>query len=206
MSESIAKPRRHLASDTYAGICPEALEAMLAANAEGHAAGYGDDAWTAKACDGLREIFETDCEVFFVFNGTAANVLGLRAVVESHQAVLCSEESHLNRHECGAPARLIGCKLITLPHEGGKIRPAAVERIRNAVRREVDIKIDVLNYRKDGSTFHNALYVGPVRDEEGKVVYFFASQLDVSEHHRMQAEIDDLKARLADAEGRPDRR
>ncbi len=67
-------------------------------------------------------------------------------------------------------------------------------------------RIDILNYRKDGSTFHNALYVGPVRDEDGKVVYFFASQLDASEHHRMQAEIDDLKSRLAEAEARLDRR
>lgn len=86
--------------------------------------------------------------------------------------------------------------------QGPGTDPAAVDRIRGAIRDEVDIKIDVLNYRKDGTTFHNALYVGPVRDEEGKVVYFFASQLDVSEHHRMQAEIDDLKDRLAEAEAK----
>lgn len=84
--------------------------------------------------------------------------------------------------------------------QGPDTDPAAVDRIRSAIRNEVDIKIDVLNYRKDGTTFHNALYVGPVRNEDGKVVYFFASQLDVSEHHRMQAEIADLKARLAEAE------
>lgn len=90
--------------------------------------------------------------------------------------------------------------------QGPGTDPKAVERIRNAVRDEIDIKIDILNYRKDGSTFHNALYVGPVRDEEGKVVYFFASQLDVSEHHRMQAEIDDLKSRLAEAEAGLDHR
>jgi len=78
----------------------------------------------------------------------------------------------------------------------------AVNRIREAIRDEVDIRIDILNYRKDGSTFQNALYVGPVRDEEGKVVYFFASQLDVSEHHRLRAEIAELKARLAEAEAK----
>ncbi len=90
--------------------------------------------------------------------------------------------------------------------QGPDTDPEAVARLRGAIRDETDIKIDILNYRKDGSTFHNALYVGPVRDEDGKVVYFFASQLDVSEHHRMQAEIDDLKSRLAEAEARLDRR
>ncbi len=86
--------------------------------------------------------------------------------------------------------------------QGPDTDSAAVDRVRAAIRDERDIRIDILNYRKDGSTFQNALFVGPVRDENGKVVYFFASQLDVSEHHRMQAEIDDLKARLADAEAK----
>ena len=71
---------QQFASDNNAGICPEALEALIRANAEGHAVGYGDDAWTQKACDRIRELFETDCEVFFVFNGTAANALALAQV------------------------------------------------------------------------------------------------------------------------------
>ena len=86
--------------------------------------------------------------------------------------------------------------------QGPDTDSAAVDEVRAAIRDERDIRIDILNYRKDGSTFHNALFVGPVRDETGKVVYFFASQLDVSEHHRMRAEIDALKARLADAEAK----
>ena len=90
--------------------------------------------------------------------------------------------------------------------QGPDTDPQAIARIRTAIREEVDIKIDILNYRKDGSTFHNALYVGPVRDEAGRVVYFFASQLDVSEHHRMQAQIDALTSRLAETEGRRERR
>ena len=69
--------RQQFASDNNAGMCPEALEAFLAANADGHTVGYGDDAWTAKACDLVRALFERDCEVFFVFNGTAANALAL---------------------------------------------------------------------------------------------------------------------------------
>lgn len=86
--------------------------------------------------------------------------------------------------------------------QGPDTDPAAVARIRDAIREEIDIKIDVLNYRKDGSTFQNALFIGPVRDEQGKVVYFFASQLDVSEQHRMAAEIADLTTRLAEAEAK----
>jgi PAS domain S-box-containing protein len=86
--------------------------------------------------------------------------------------------------------------------QGPGTDPAAIDRIRDAIRKAVDIRVDLLNYRKDGSTFHNALFVGPVRDEEGHVVYFFASQLDVSAHHAMTAEIADLKERLASAEAR----
>ncbi len=86
--------------------------------------------------------------------------------------------------------------------QGPDTDPAAIARIRQAVRDEVDVRVDLLNYRKDGSTFHNALFMGPVRDATGQVVYFFASQLDVSEHHAMQAEIARLQARLAAVEGR----
>ena len=68
---------QHFASDNNAGMCPEALEALVRVNAEGHAPGYGADAWTEQACARIRELFETDCAVFFVFNGTAANALAL---------------------------------------------------------------------------------------------------------------------------------
>jgi PAS domain S-box-containing protein len=84
--------------------------------------------------------------------------------------------------------------------QGPETDPAAVERLRAAIREEIDVRVDLLNYRKDGSTFHNALFVGPVRDDVGQVVYYFASQLDVSEHHRMAAEIAHLRVKLAMAE------
>ena len=71
--------RRHFASDNYAGICPEAFAAMAAAN-QGHVTSYGDDPWTARAAEMIRELFGTQCEVFFVFNGTAANSLALAAI------------------------------------------------------------------------------------------------------------------------------
>ncbi|MEE7504596.1 PAS domain-containing protein [Methylobacterium mesophilicum] len=86
--------------------------------------------------------------------------------------------------------------------QGPDTETAAVDRLRDAIRRAEDVRVDLLNYRKDGSTFQNALYVGPVRDEEGRVVYFFASQLDVSEHYALTAEIERLKAALAEAEAK----
>ena len=86
--------------------------------------------------------------------------------------------------------------------QGPETDPAGIERLRAAIRREDDIKIDLLNYRKDGSVFQNALYVGPVRDVAGTVVYYFASQVDVSEHYALTAEIARLTEELAAARAR----
>lgn len=86
--------------------------------------------------------------------------------------------------------------------QGPETDPAGIERLRAAIRREDDIKIDLLNYRKDGSVFQNALYVGPVRDAAGTVVYYFASQVDVSEHYALTAEIARLTEELAAARAR----
>ena len=85
--------------------------------------------------------------------------------------------------------------------QGPETDPVAVERLREAIRRETDIRIDLLNYRRDGSTFQNALYVGPVRDADGRVNYYFASQIDVSEHYALTAEVARLKRELAEARG-----
>lgn len=128
--------RRQFASDNYAGITPEAWQAMAEAN-HGHAPAYGDDAWTARAADLIREVFETDCEVFFAFNGTAANSLALAALCQSYHSILCHEISHIETDECGAPEFFSnGTKLLLLPGELGKLDPAAVER---AVKRRSDV-------------------------------------------------------------------
>jgi threonine aldolase len=114
------KPVRSFASDNNAVIHPEVLEAMRRAN-EGHVVGYGDDPHTESAIRKFREHFGGDVEVFFVFNGTAANVLSLQALARPYHAVLCPELSHIYTDECGAPERLTGCKLIPLPAPGGKL-------------------------------------------------------------------------------------
>jgi len=124
--------RRQLASDNHAGICPAAMRAMAEANA-GHASPYGDDVWTARACDRIRELFETDCEVFFVYNGTAANALALAAMTDSYHGVICHTQAHIETSECGAPEFFMhGAKLLKASGEGGKLTPSAVESVVHA--------------------------------------------------------------------------
>ena len=130
------EPLRHFASDNYAGICPEAWAALTEAN-QGHAVGYGDDAWTAKATNLIRDLFETNCEVFFVFNGTAANSLSLASMCQSYHSILCHETAHVEADECGAPEFFSnGTKVLLLSGANGKIDPAGIERM---VKRRTDI-------------------------------------------------------------------
>ena len=119
---------QQFASDNNAGICPEALAALLRANAEGHVPGYGDDVWTARACDLLRELFETDCEIFFVFNGTAANALALAQICNPYHSIIAHNLSHIEEDEAGAPGYLSGgAKIVTLDLPLAKLTPGAVE-------------------------------------------------------------------------------
>jgi len=113
---------RHVfASDNTAPVCPEAWAALEEANRDA-AASYGDDRWTRRACDLVREIFETDCETFFVFNGTAANALALAHLCQPFHSVLCHEHSHIETDECGAPEFFTnGSKLLRVSGTNGKI-------------------------------------------------------------------------------------
>ena len=122
-----AAPGWQFASDNTAGICPEAWAALQAANT-GHAPSYGADAWTERACALLRVLFEHDAaEVFFVFNGTAANSLSLAALTRSYQAIVCHEAAHVQTDECGAPEFFSGgAKLLPLRGAGAKLSADAV--------------------------------------------------------------------------------
>ncbi len=117
---------RTFASDNNAGIHPRVLEAIAAANV-GHARAYGDDRYTERAIELLRAEFGADVEAFFVFSGTGANVLGLKALTQPHHAVVCAASSHIHRDECGAAERFTGCKLLALPSHDGKLRAADIE-------------------------------------------------------------------------------
>ena len=124
------------ASDNYSGICPEAWQAMADANS-GCVKSYGEDSWTSKACNALRDFFETDCQVFFVFNGTAANSLALASLCQSYHSVICHEMAHVETDECGAGEFFSnGTKILLVSGQDGKINPAAVS---HAVTRRTDI-------------------------------------------------------------------
>jgi threonine aldolase len=114
------------ASDTTAGICPEALAAIAPANA-GWVPSYGDDAQTAEARQRIARVFETECDVFFVGNGTAANALVLAALCQRHHGILCHAMSHVETDECGAPEFFTGgSKVLTIPCAHGKLVPEAI--------------------------------------------------------------------------------
>jgi len=120
---------QQFASDNYAGICPEAWAAMEAANC-GHATAYGDDTWTTRAANAFRQLFETECEVFFVFNGTAANSLALASLCQSYHGVICCDASHVETDECGAPEFFSnGSKLLVAPAVEGRLTPEAIREL-----------------------------------------------------------------------------
>jgi threonine aldolase len=119
--------RYQFESDNTAAICPEAWAALTEANADG-AASYGDDEWTRRVSDRVREIFETDCEVFLVLNGTAANALTLAQLCRSFHSVICHEQSHIETDECGAPEFFSGgSKLLPTLGANGKLDLAQAE-------------------------------------------------------------------------------
>ncbi len=121
---------RTFASDNYAGVHPVIMEALLRANA-GHASSYGADDFTQRAIARFKEQLGDDIEVFFAYNGTGANVLGLSALMQSHNSIICSDLAHINVDESTAPEKFMGCKLVTIPTIDGKIYPAQIEeRIR----------------------------------------------------------------------------
>jgi len=121
------KPSRSFASDNNAGVHPKIIKAISAVN-EGHAVGYGDDAYTKSALRKFREHFGRGSEAFIVFNGTAANVLSFSALTNSYHAVICAEAAHVYVDECGAPEKFSGCKLVPVPTVSGKLTVEAVQR------------------------------------------------------------------------------
>ncbi len=180
-----ALPLQHFASDNYAGICPEALRALLAANA-GQVRSYGDDEWTLRAADRLRELFETDCDVYFVFNGTAANSLALASLCQPYHSVVCHQLAHVDTDECGAPQFFSnGAKLLAVAGEQGKLTPEAIVDV---VTRRTDI-----HYPKPKVvTVTQATEVGTVyRPEELRAI------ADVAHEHGLRVHMDG--ARFANA-------
>ena len=119
-------PRRTFASDNNSGVHPRVMEALARANDGGHVLAYGSDPWTERATRRFRDVFGEDAEVFFVFNGTAANVLSLKAMTQPYHAVLCAQGAHIDVDECGAPERFLGGKLVPIATPDGKLTPDLV--------------------------------------------------------------------------------
>jgi threonine aldolase len=122
---------RQFASDNQAGMCPEALAALVEANASGHEPSYGEDRWTGALRERMRTLFETDAaETFLVFNGTAANSLALAAICRPFEAVVCHAFSHIETDEAAAPEFFTGgAKLLTADTPAAKLTPEAVEHL-----------------------------------------------------------------------------
>ncbi len=130
------EPKFTFASDNTSGICPEAWQALEQAN-HGFQPSYGDDALTREACDAFRRFFETDCDVYFVFNGTAANSLALATLCQGYHSIITAEEAHCEQDECGAPQLFThGARLILARSPQGRLDPADVRRL---VTRRTDI-------------------------------------------------------------------
>lgn len=124
-----AEIKYHFASDNTSGVCPEAWAALEQANT-GHQPSYGADATTAAACEAFRQFFETDCDVYFVFNGTAANSLSLATLCQSYHSIITAQEAHVETDECGAPEFFShGAKILLARSPLGKLDPADVARI-----------------------------------------------------------------------------
>jgi threonine aldolase len=119
--------KRGFASDNNAGVHPEILKELALVNA-GHEIGYGADRYTMQARELFKEVLGRDTEVFFVFTGTAANVLGITAVTRSWNSIIAASTAHLETDECGAPEKFTGCKVLTVETPDGKITVDLVKK------------------------------------------------------------------------------
>ncbi|HWF34062.1 MAG TPA: beta-eliminating lyase-related protein [Solirubrobacteraceae bacterium] len=149
---------RGFASDNQAGVHPAVLEAIAAANVD-HAASYGHDAWTDRLATRFREHFGEAAQAFPVFNGTAANVLSLRASCRPWEAAICAESAHLNVDEGGAPEAIAGVKLLAVESIDGKLTPeliAGPARARRGDEHQVQARVVSISQSTELGTVYSA--------------------------------------------------
>jgi len=135
---------RSFASDNNAGVHPEVIDAISRANT-GHVVAYGDDAYTARAVKAFEKQLGKNIAVYFVFGGTGANVLGLQAMTNSYQAVVCATTAHINVDECGAPEKFTGCKLLSVATPDGKLDAEHVKPFLHAIGVEHHVQPRVIS-------------------------------------------------------------
>jgi len=124
---------KSFASDNWAGACPEVMQALSEANKD-YSPAYGDDRYTKEALTEFKKLFGEKAEAFFVYNGTAANILALSSVSHSFNAVICAQHAHINVDECGGFENFSGAKLIDIPTTNGKLTPDMIRPFVEAVR------------------------------------------------------------------------
>ncbi|MBS1849390.1 MAG: low specificity L-threonine aldolase [Acidobacteria bacterium] len=169
------KSSRSFASDNNAGVHPAVLQAIARVN-QGHVPGYGDDPYTAAAVRRFEQLFGREIAVFFVFNGTAANCLGLQALTQPYHAVICSEGAHINTDECGAPEKFTGCKLLPIPTREGKLTVESVAAAYHGIGDQHHVQAKVISITQ-------ATEVGTVYGlEEIQALARFAHQRDMYLH------------------------
>jgi threonine aldolase len=163
----VPSPARDFASDNSAGIHPEVLAAIAAANV-GHVRAYGADPWTAAATRLFRSEFGADTEAFLVFGGTGANVVALDALLHPWEAVICASTAHVYVDECGAPERFLGAKLVPLPTPDGKLHPDQIRTVLTGIGDEHRVQPRVLSLSQ--TTEYGTVY----RPEELRALSAFA--------------------------------
>ena len=175
MPHGSSKPTRGFASDNNAGVHPEIIDAIARAN-HGHVVAYGDDPYTRSAIAKFEEHFGAGIQVFFTFNGTGANVLGLEALNRPYHAVLCSDYAHIYTDECGAPEKHTGCKLIPLTHQDGKISVDSVRHAYQGIGDQHHVQARVISITQ--STEMGTVY----RPEEIRALASFAHEHEMFLH------------------------
>jgi len=118
--------KRGFASDNFSGVLPEVMEAMQKVN-QGHSMAYGGDPYTTSAIEKFKQLFSDNIDVYFVFNGTGANVIGLSTLTQSWNSVICPSTAHIQVDECGAPDKFTGCKFIPIEVTDGKLTPELIK-------------------------------------------------------------------------------
>ena len=166
---------RSFASDNNAGLHLEIIEAIARAN-QGHVIAYGDDPYTRSAVAKFEEHFGSGIDVFFTFNGTGANVLGLQSLNRPYHAVLCSDFAHIYTDECGAPEKHTGCKLIPLPHQDGKITLDSVRHAYHGIGDQHHVQARVISITQ--STEMGTVY----QPEEIRALADFAHEREMFLH------------------------
>jgi threonine aldolase len=183
MSEA-PQSRRHFSSDNWSGVHPEVIAAITKVNS-GHVPSYGHDPYTAATTERIKKLLGEKAEVFFVFSGTGANVLGLQTAALPFNTVICAETAHIYTSECGAPEKHVGCKLSPVPSPNGKIDRQGIARHLHDIGNDHHVQPSVVSISQ--ATEYGTVY----SPDEIRVIAAFAHE------HGMKLHMDG--ARLANA-------